>query len=220
MVIVAVEGPSAAGKTTWCRSTGRDFVDEYKPTGLEPEALDTDHQATYWTDVNSERWAEALALEAKAGLALCDSDPLKLHYSWCLARLGEAPVSRFAAELSSARDAMRKQQLGFSDAVLLTMPNTQTLHRQKAGDRSRSRRSFDLHVRLREPLVEWYQCLDQLGAGHVFWQLPDTGPTGELGSLVRRPDRYNIGLLDALVNLLPALDNAQKVRFNALGMTH
>jgi hypothetical protein len=206
MVIVAVEGPSAAGKTTWCRSTGRDFVDEYTPTGLEPRGLDTDFQATYWTDVNSGRWTKALALEAKAGLALCDSDPLKLHYSWCLARLGEAPVSRFKAELNSARDAMRKQQLGFSDAVLLTIPTAETLHRQKAGDRSRSRRSFDLHVRLREPLIEWYRCLDQLEAGHVFWQLPDTGPSRKLRSLARRPNRYDIDLLDALVNLLPALD--------------
>lgn len=205
MVIVAVEGPSAAGKTTWCRSTGLNFVDEYTPTGLEPDGLDADQQATYWTDVNSERWAEALTLEARAGLALCDSDPLKLHYSWCLARLGEASVSRFAAELSSAREAMYKEQLGFSDAVLITIPNASTLHLQKAGDPLRSRRSFDLHVRLREPLIEWYQCLDQLAAGHVFWQLPDTGQSGELRSLVHRPNRYNIDLLDELVNALPDL---------------
>jgi len=38
-VIIAVEGPSATGKTTWCRShaTGR-TIDEDIPTGSEPDA--------------------------------------------------------------------------------------------------------------------------------------------------------------------------------------
>jgi len=36
-VIVVVEGPSAAGKTTWCLSHAECFVAEYVPTGDEPE---------------------------------------------------------------------------------------------------------------------------------------------------------------------------------------
>jgi hypothetical protein len=53
VVIVAVEGPSAAGKTTWCRQHTRDFVAEYAPTGTEPDGTDLHGQAAYWVAVNS-----------------------------------------------------------------------------------------------------------------------------------------------------------------------
>ncbi|MDF2895322.1 MAG: hypothetical protein K0Q46_2108, partial [Rhodococcus erythropolis] len=90
-MIVAVEGPSAAGKTTWCRTqlggqtAAEGFVAEYQPTGREPDGTDLDVQASYWATVNSKRWSQAEELESRTGIALCDSDPLKLHYSWCLA---------------------------------------------------------------------------------------------------------------------------------------
>ncbi len=48
-------------------------------------------------------------------IVLCDSDPLKLHYSWCLARIGAAPWSRFQHELRYARRALGAAQLGFAD---------------------------------------------------------------------------------------------------------
>lgn len=56
-VIVAVEGPSAAGKTTWCRATGEQFVAECSPTGQEPDGSDPAGQATYWAHVNAQRWS-------------------------------------------------------------------------------------------------------------------------------------------------------------------
>ncbi len=76
-MIVAVEGPSAAGKTTWCRATGGQFVAEYIPTGQEPDGSDPAEQATYWAQVNAQRWTQALTLEGTTGVAVCDSDPLK-----------------------------------------------------------------------------------------------------------------------------------------------
>lgn len=37
-MIVAVEGPSAAGKSTWCARFGKGrVVPEYTPTGREPD---------------------------------------------------------------------------------------------------------------------------------------------------------------------------------------
>jgi hypothetical protein len=81
-VIVAVEGPTAAGKTTWCRQQRLPVVDEYAPTGDEPDGADQDQQAAYWVQVNSQRWRQAIDLEKQHPIVLCDSDPLKLHYSW------------------------------------------------------------------------------------------------------------------------------------------
>lgn len=103
-MILVVEGPSAAGKTTWCRqhTAAAVTVAEYTPTGGEPDGSDLPAQAAFWTTVNVARWAQALATEARAGIAVCDTDPLKLHYSWSLARIGAAPRARFDHELTQA----------------------------------------------------------------------------------------------------------------------
>lgn len=201
---MAVEGPSAAGKTTWCRATTTDFVDEYIPTGLEPDGNDPEAQAAYWTGVNVDRWTQAIALEDMSGVAICDSDPLKLHYSWCLARIGAASTSRFFSEPAAVREAMSRRQIGFAEAIFLTVPDEATLRQQKADDLSRSRRAFELHIRLRQPLQEWYRTLDRLHPGTVIWGLPPEG-VGDLGA--RRPeDRYDTQMLDVLASELPRLD--------------
>ncbi|MET3923200.1 hypothetical protein [Arthrobacter sp. UYEF20] len=203
-MIVAVEGPSAAGKTTWCRTAAFDFVAEYAQTGTEPDGSDAARQARYWTDVNTARWAQALDLEDRVRVAICDSDPMKLHYSWCLARVGAAPASRFAHELTCVREAMGHKQLGFADVVLMTMPDETTLRLQKVGDSTRSRRSFELHAKLREPLSEWYQSLNRLRPGQVVWELPEDG-VGSIGVTAPCAGRYDVRVLDSLVGELPEL---------------
>jgi hypothetical protein len=203
-VIVAVEGPSAAGKTTWCRTAAVEFVAEYAPTGIEPDGSDAARQARYWTDVNMARWSQALDLEDRVRVAICDTDPMKLHYSWCLARVGAAPASRFAHELACVREAMSDKQLGFADVVLVKVPDEETLRLQKIGDSSRSRRSFELHAKLREPLIEWYQCLNRLKPGQVVWELPEDG-VGSISGTAPCGDRYDVRVLDSLVGELPEL---------------
>jgi hypothetical protein len=121
-VIVAVEGPSAAGKTTWCRQQPWPAVAEYAPTGKEPDGSDEGQRAAYWVQVNSGRWRQALQLEKEHRVVLCDGDPLKLHYSWCLARVGAAPWSKFRHELRYVREAFASAQLGFCDVVLVSIP--------------------------------------------------------------------------------------------------
>ena len=201
-MIVAVEGPSAAGKTTWCRRVADRFVAEYVPTGHEPEGNDPQAQGQYWTEVNARRWSEALELENALGHVLCDSDPLKLHYSWCLYRIGAAPRARFAHEYQQVRQAMRHRQLGFADTVLVTLPDEIALRKRKEGDATRTRRSFDLHVQLRRPLQEWYRVLADLSPGRVAWNLPLAWP-GPLTDAPVRVERYDIELLDTLVYRLP-----------------
>lgn len=203
-MIVAVEGPSAAGKTTWCNELGRSFMPEYLPTGREPDGGDRVAQAAYWVTVNSRRWTSAVDLEAESDIAVCDSDPLKLHYSWSLARIGVDAPSRFELEYSRVRQAMTSRRLGFVDMVLLLSPDEVTLRRQKEADATRTRRSFDLHLRLRGPLEEWYGQLETLRPGRVR---RDAATVVRSSSSDRRPaaDRYDADLLDALIAALPAV---------------
>ena len=199
-VIVAVEGPSAAGKTTWCRKQPWPVVAEYLPTGGEPDGSDPDCQAAYWVEVNSGRWQQAVELEAQSPVVLCDSDPFKLHYSWSLARLGAAPWSRFEYELRSTREALTAGRLGFTDVVVVSIPPADVLRTREAADSTRQRRSFDLHVRLGAPLREWYTAIERAEPGRVAWSWPATGiPL----ALSERPQRSDPTLLDHVVRYLP-----------------
>ncbi|RZL24142.1 MAG: hypothetical protein EOP31_17030 [Rhodococcus sp. (in: high G+C Gram-positive bacteria)] len=206
-MIVAVEGPSAAGKTTWCRATMERFVAEYVPNGQEPNGSDRAEQATYWAQVNAQvnaqRWTQALTLEESTGVAICDSDPLKLHYSWCLAAVGAEPVSRFEQELAAVRRMFAQRRLGFADVVLLSIPDPEQLVTQRDGDSTRRRGHFELHARLAEPLAEWYAAVNRVDPGRVLHGFP----TGlDVATLIPpRPDRCNVQLLDQLIAELPEL---------------
>ncbi|WP_111510576.1 hypothetical protein [Mycobacterium kyogaense] len=200
-MIVAVEGPSAAGKTTWCRAQPWPVVPEYTPTGREPDGADKDQQAQYWVQVDAGRWERAVELERNSRVVICDSDPVKLHYSWCLARVGAAPWSRFLQELGYVRTAFADGRLGFGDAVIVSIPPMEVLREHKKADTTRQRRSFELHARLAEPLREWYVALERVGPGRVVWSLPATGIPAHVE---KRPQRCDVDLLDRLVKYLPA----------------
>jgi hypothetical protein len=66
----------------------------------------------------------------------------------------------------------------------------------------RRRRHFEVHARLREPLVEWYQAVEDLDPGRVVWELPDQGIPDPLPP--PRSTRTSVEFLDALVASLPA----------------
>jgi hypothetical protein len=178
------------------------FIEEYAPTGVEPDGTDAADQAVYWVGVNSGRWRAALDLETRSRTAICDSDPLKLHYSWCLSRVGAAPWSRFEHELAQARHAFANGSLGFADLVLISIPAAAILRAQGDADTSRRRKAFALHSTLAEPLRSWYEAVEALEPGRVVWGLPANGlPRSSPGPRARRSDP---ALLDQLLHLLPS----------------
>lgn len=199
-MIVAVEGPSAAGKSTWCARQSCPTVPKYTPTGNEPDGSDPLEQGDYWVRINSERWGQAVALEKDNDVVLCDSDPLKLHYSWCLARIGAAPWSRFEHELHGVRTAFATGRLGMADLALISIPPLEVLRQQKDGDPTRRRRTFDLHAQLAGPLREWYSALAEVDPDRVAWSFPATGVPTSVGARIRRSDT---DVLDRLISNLP-----------------
>lgn len=88
-----------------------------------------------------------------------------------------------------------------ADLVLVADVTAEQLRARRTGDRTRRRRSFDLHVRLREPLTSWYAALDRLDPGRVVWNLPVDGHPFD--AVAPRPDRCEPTLLDALLRSLP-----------------
>jgi hypothetical protein len=176
-VIVAVEGPTASGKTTWCRSHHPGFVPE--------------------DEYGDARWSAAIAHEQERGLAVCDTDPLKLHYQFGLYRLGAVDRLAWRREAARVRRLIGRERLGFADLVLVATVEEDELRRRRDADPGRARHRFDLHVRLRGPLLQWYEALDALEPGHVRFGLPDDLPSSE-----QRRNRFSVELFDLLIAAL------------------
>ncbi|MGI4875607.1 MAG: hypothetical protein ACRYFX_31005 [Janthinobacterium lividum] len=203
-MILVVEGISASGKSTWCaQHPGRHLVPE---TGRLAAAPDRDAEpeaaAAFWASQNAARWQAALAVEHASGLAICDTDPLKLHYAWSLWQLGAAPEAHWRQELAATRQHFRQQRIGFADAYFIKEIDPAQAHRQRAGDPTRSRRNFDLHLRLQPALLAWYAALGAVLPGRVQYTLPAVGVVPQVAGLPTLL-RYDVGLLDQAMSLLP-----------------
>nr|WP_244658635.1 hypothetical protein [Ciceribacter thiooxidans] len=202
-MIVVIEGISAAGKTTWCRSHGPSYlIPETYPADRKAQPLTGVATAEYWTDWNAKRWGDALQMEREKGCAICDTDPLKLHYSWCLCQLGELPERQWELQLQTTRRAFLEKRLGFADAYFVKVIDPLIAKQQREGDTSRVRDRFDLHVRLQPFLIQWYARLDQAVGRRVRWTLPDEGLPAD--AILNNEFRYDIDVFDRFVSSLDA----------------
>ncbi|MDW9374112.1 hypothetical protein [Sinorhizobium meliloti] len=201
MMIVVVEGISAAGKTTWCRSHGQSYlIPETFPADRQAQPLTGIATAQYWTDWNAKRWGDALEMEREKGCAVCDTDPLKLHYSWCLYQIDALPKRQWELQLQTTRIALLERRLGFADAYFVKAIDPLIAKQQCEGDTSRLRDRFEVHVRLQPFLIQWYALLGEAVGGRVRWTLPDDGlPTD---AILDSELRYDVKVFDRFVSSL------------------
>jgi hypothetical protein len=188
-MIVVVEGISASGKTTWCETFGQGHV--VPENGRIAAGL--------WAERSIARWAAALAVEEAAGLAVCDTDPLKLHYSWSLWRIGEGSEQAWRREADTMRAAMAGRRIGFADAYVVGRIDPEVARQRRDGDATRRRRNFDLHVRLQAPLLAWYRALSTLLPGRVDLDFPDRLPAP---APLAAEERYDVTRFDRLIDAL------------------
>ncbi len=160
-MIVVVEGISASGKSTWCARHGGSHVvpENGRLDGAPDRDADSQGAASFWAERNVDRWQRALAVERATGCAVCDTDPLKLHYVWCLWRIGEASDHDWSLELATTRQTIADGWIGFADVYLVADTDVETARRQAMTDTERNRRNFELHARLRPALLEWYAAI-------------------------------------------------------------
>ena len=200
MILVA-EGPSAAGKTTWvARWPARHVVPETGRVQL-PGASEREEVTRLLVDLNCAKWALAIAAEHAAGIAICDGDPLKLHYDYSLARVGKGSWDQFWASVQASRSAISQKRLGIADLIVCHVPDETTLDRHQRSDPSRARRNFDTHRTLGPALADWYRTLERIDPNRVAWGFPAHLPNRAL-----RP-RFDLTLFDEWMRSLPALSN-------------
>jgi hypothetical protein len=204
-VIIVVEGPSGAGKTTWCRTHAAAYalleaLPDHSTVPTDPEAA-----ARFWVERNVARWQEVLAREARDGLVVVDTDPFKLHFVWTLFRTGQVSEVEWTTQRDVARDAFASGRYALADVFLVSNVDDATLRARRDADPSRSRRNFERHVLLRDSLLRWYSAIDRLELGRVVFGLPAAGLTTELIAKGKRARRSGRELFDELIKELAAV---------------
>lgn len=207
-MIIVVEGISAAGKTTYSRRFGEPFcVLEFEAEGGIPGMQDAPRvRAEYWLQHNIRRFRAALAIEAERGFAICDTEPFKSHSDWCMARAGFKSMEVFHEAMPLARAAIAAGEIGFADRYLVKHIEPDVARAQKEGDKTRSRRRWDMHLALQPHLIAWFEALAGVIPDRVQFQWPE--PEDVLRAFQSRtpeenPRRFDVSILDDLLDRLP-----------------
>ena len=140
----------------------------------------------------------ALATEQRCRTAICDTDPLKLHYTWGLRQLGVVSERHWQAAVAATRHTIAAGEIGFADAYFVQPVDPAVATSRAAGDVRRTRRNFALHLRLQPSLLDWYRTLDRVLPGRVAFGWPDALP--QLSPRERCPGP---AVFDALIDALP-----------------
>jgi len=189
-MIIVVEGPSASGKTTWCRTySARCWLPEPAKGPLAEQKAYQQH-----------RWRQALDIDARGDVAVLDGDPFKYYYDLCLFRAGLMTEAEWHTVLDEARRMLETGKLGLADLVLYSDPGPDVLRRQRDSDRTRKRNNFDLHVTFSPTMAAWYRAIDRLEPQRMLWSFPSDGLTPDLLARGRRPVRSDPALLDRLLS--------------------
>ena len=198
-VIVVVEGPSGAGKTTWCvRHGGAQALLEALPDHSTVPA-DEEAAARFWVERNVARWQQVRERERRDGLVVVDTDPFKLHFVWTLWTAGRTSEREWQLQRDAAREAFAAGRYGLADLFFVSDVDAAPLRARHDVDTTRTRSNFETHMLLRDSLLRWYGAIDALEPGRVIFGLPDPGLAPQLLALDPRRERSGTELFDRLV---------------------
>lgn len=200
-MIIVIEGPSAVGKTTWCHTHAPTYV-KAAPRDLDAPDLfaDPTDVANFWVPFNCGLWESALQIEMKEGVAVCDSDPLHLYFSYSLWKTGALDRRLFDAEVRLYRDAMVSHRVGFADFVFWEDAPLEELRRRAKADVEHPRRRHDLYLSMIPWMKLWFEARERALPGSLGgW------PQAE-GLQLERPEnarvesrRYDVDAFDRMI---------------------
>jgi len=199
-MIVVMEGPSAVGKTTWCRAHCPEVFVEEAPENIQAPSIASDpaEVAEFWVNFNAGLWEAGLEMERKRGVAVFDSDPFHLFFSWALWKVGFMTSALFEKELALYRRAIEQQRIGFADYIVWREAPLEELRRRAEGDSTRGRRRHEVYLSLIPWMKSWFAARERVLPGSLLswspeFRLEDVGTSHAL------PHRYDPTILDRMI---------------------
>jgi hypothetical protein len=199
-MIVVMEGPSAAGKTTWCRANCPDLLAENASENSDAPDLYGDPQevALFWVEFNAKQWQAALQIEKEKGIAVCDGDPLHLYFSWSLWKARALASNLFDAELPLYRQAIAHGRIGFAGLVLWREAPLEELRRRARSDSTRRRRRHELYLSMNPGMKAWFAIREQVLPGSVR-EWSEQFRIEDARQAKASPHRYDVTAFDRVI---------------------
>lgn len=157
MTIICIEGASGIGKSTLCQylnaAVGFTVIPEVnqlfsKPVTVEPQ---------WYLKKQCERWSLAQLVSKQGGIVLLDGDCFQpLWYNWIFPKL---QLESLASVIAFYREAIIERCVGFPNKYYILTASEAELRQRKENDPSRARNNFELHLRLIQPQLEYFQHL-------------------------------------------------------------
>jgi hypothetical protein len=164
-IVVCLEGPSAVGKTTLAgvlaRECGAAVVPELDASGAPPPR----RSAAWFVERHAAQWRLAGEAACGAPFAVLDGDPFKgLWYNWVYSGEGWEGVETVAPLY---RAQIKRGVLAFPDLYVVLAATEEQLRERRAGDPTRSRRNFEKHLRMANPLLRYFGALRKAAPARV-----------------------------------------------------
>jgi hypothetical protein len=202
-MIVVMEGPSAAGKTTWCRAHCPELLVEAAPENLDAPDLFADplEVAHFWVEFNVRQWQAALRIEKEKGIAVCDGDPVHLYFSWSAWKAGTLGSELFEADLPLYREAIEDGRMGFADLILWREVPVEELRRRAKSDAERRRKRLELYLSMIPWMKEWFAARQQALPGSVqAW--PEQFHVADVSRAGATARRCDVTLFDQMIKVI------------------
>jgi len=202
-MIVVMEGPSAAGKTTWCGAHCPELLAENASENLNAPGLygDPCEVAHFWVEFNAKQWRAALQIEQEKGIAVCDGDPFHLYFAWSLWKTGALDRNLFDAELPLYRRVIDEGRIGFADLALWREAPLEELRHRAKSDSTRQRRRHELYLTMIPWMRAWFAAREQVLPRSVRdWS--EQFRIEEVRGALTSSHRYDVEALDRMMQVL------------------
>lgn len=165
MSIACIEGASAVGKSTVCRILETEFGFTRIPEVNELYSRSSEESAVWYFERQIDRWKMAYDVSSNGGSAILDGDPFQpVWYNWIFPDIGLQPISEV---IKFYHEKVSCGIIRFPDKYYLLTTSELVLRQRKELDQSRSRRNFEMHLRLIEPQIAYFTAMNKITLGLV-----------------------------------------------------
>jgi deoxyadenosine/deoxycytidine kinase len=163
-ISICLEGPSAVGKTTVAAELSRQFGIKVIPEVNQLFERPANEPKDWYFEKQVERWKLSQSV-SNASFNVLDGDTFQpLWYGWAF---GFSELQSLADMVAFYRPRIEAGDIAFPSKYLVFEASPEQLLARKNRDATRSRRNFEKHLGIIQPMKKYFSIMDQVIPGMV-----------------------------------------------------